>query len=127
MTAQDYETREIRRANEQMAAPSHAPLQDRQEARQAYADAMAMTPEIVAERIEWLLIGNYGFGSYIIANDVLSRKRMNRAAALGQMIAALEWGCPVVFARQAYVGLSRGEQSHLDELVAAAIADHEEG
>jgi hypothetical protein len=122
----EYEQREMRAAQAQRAAVQHAPLRDRKEAQQDFFGAMRDDPSLVAERIEWLLAGNYGFGAMMIAQDILRRPRMNRQAALTQLIGVFEWQCPEDMTRQAWKRLSPGEQAALGREVRAAISAAEQ-
>ena len=84
---------------------------------------MRSTPELVGERIGWLFDGNYGMGSMMLARCVLASPRMNRAAALTQVIGAFEWQSPEVMSREAWKKLTPGEKARLDSAVQGVIAD----
>lgn len=99
-----------------------APLSDRKEAQAEFLKAMREDPELVAERIGWLLGGSYGYGSMRLAKRVLDSPRMNRSAALTQMIGAFEWMTPEELGRAAWKKLSAGEKAALETAVQAAIA-----
>jgi hypothetical protein len=122
----EYEEREIRGARAQERAVENAPLADRKEAQLAFFNAMRDTPDLVAERIGWLLDGNYGYGAMIIAKDVLARTRMNREAALTQMIGIYEWQSPSEMTRAAWKRLTSGERTALGREVRLAIREAEE-
>jgi hypothetical protein len=122
----EYEQREMRAARAQQAAVQRAPLRDRKEAQLAFFEAMRDDPSLVAERIGWLLDGNYGFGPMAIAQDVLQRPRMNRQAILTQMIGVFEWQCPEDMTRSAWKRLTPGEQAALGREVRAAMSDAED-
>jgi len=122
-----YEQREIREANAQITAAARAPLQDRKEAQQAFFEAMRDQPDVVADRIGWLLDGNYGYGSMLLARRVLGSRRMNRPATLTQMIGVFEWQSPGDMTRTAWKKLSPGEKHALQREVEKAILDAEAG
>lgn len=103
------------------ATSNRPPLTERQEARSEWLDALKNTPEIIAERVGWLLDGNYGYGSHIEAQNVATNKRMNRAAWMGITIAALEWQCPSNFARSAWNKLTPEEQKAVNDAIMAEI------
>ena len=117
----NYEDRERMKTNQKLNDLSHEPLKIRQENRAEYARAMNITPEIVAERIEWMIEGCYGHGSYLICQDILKRTRMNRIAMLSQMIGGLEWNCSSLAARQAYLTLTKAGQARIDKAIQAII------
>ena len=110
--------------NRQIGAVEKAPLDDRREAGKEWAQALKDTPEIVIERIEWLLEGNYGWGSYEVARETVTHKRMNRAAWLGVTIAALEWQCPNDRARAGWNKLDKAAQNAITDKINAAIAQY---
>jgi len=59
-----YEQRERDILRADLARVDNEPLADRQAAREDWRKACAETPELVAERVSWLLDGCYGKGSY---------------------------------------------------------------
>ena len=117
----NYDDRERMKTNQDLAALGHEPLKIRQENRAEYARAMNITPEIVAERIEWMIEGCYGHGAYLICQDILKRTRMNRIAMLSQMIAGLEWHCSALESRKAYLTLTKAGQARIDKAIQAII------
>jgi hypothetical protein len=72
-----------------------------------------------------LLAGNYGYGSYVKAKQVACSPRMNRVAALGQMVAALEWQTPAAMANSQFSKLSLQQKKMVNEAVAAEIKSWE--
>ena len=109
-----------------------APLHERQEARAEWLAAMQADPQLIRERVLWLIQGAYGKGSWDAARRILgASKRTNKVAQLCQLIAALEWKCPSTFAVLAWHGLTAeqkealraGVQSEIDEAVAALKAE----
>jgi len=122
----EYEQREITLAHRQIDEVNHAPLADRKEAQMAFFEAMRDAPGVVGERVGWLLDGNYGYGSMMLAKRILERPRMNRVAALTQMVGVFEWQSPEVMTRAAWKRLTAGEKHALAQHVQGAIADAEE-
>jgi hypothetical protein len=122
----EYEQREIALAHRQIDEVNKAPLRDRKEAQMTFFEAMRDAPNVVGERIGWLLDGNYGYGSMMLAKRILNSPRMNRTAALTQMIGVFEWQSPEVMTRQAWKRLTAVEKAALAEQVQRAIEDAEE-
>ena len=126
-TLDQHQQRERARAVGQLNALSSNPLSDRQQARAEYHEALK-SPELVAERAEWLLAGNYGEGAYIIARAIVEgSNRNNKVAQLSQTIAGFVWQCTGLFARQAYLKLTKDERAAVDAALAAVIADAQGG
>ena len=123
-TQAEYERRERQMFHAQLREVETAPLADRREARKEFADALE-TPDLVAERVAWLLDGNYGKGSYDAAREVLRRSRMNQVAWFTTTIAALEWRCPAKFAAEAWKKLAPAKKALLQKLVEGEIRDAE--
>ena len=119
----EYERRELSDAQRKLAELRRAPLSERKEAQAEFLKAMRDDPDLVAERIGWLLGGNYGYGSKLLAQRVLGSPRMNRSAALTQMIGAFEWMTPEDMVRAAWKKLSAGEKAALERAVQGAIKD----
>lgn len=79
--------------------------------------------EVIAERVGWLLDGNYGEGAQIKAMQVARSPRMNQAAYLVQTIAALEWLVPPAMTIAAWRTLSMAQRNKLDRLIKEEIKD----
>lgn len=122
---QEYDTREMQTARNRLAEVRKAPLADRKEAREAYRAAMADDPDLVAERVVWLLNGSYGYGEHLIARTIVAKPRMNRVAALAHLIAVYEWQCPEDFATKAWHDLTPDQQTAIDQAITRAIESHE--
>ena len=121
----DYEHRELDDANRRLRDVERASLADRKEAAAQFFEAMRDSPELVAERLGWLLDGSYGYGEGVLAKRILGSPRMNRSAALTQMVAALEWSSPSAMTRASWKKLTKAQQAALEKAVQAAIRDAE--
>lgn len=121
----EHERREHLEARQRLDEIRRAPLSDRKEAQADFLKAMRDDPELVAERVGWLLGGSYGYGSMVLAKRVLASPRMNRSAALTQMIGAFEWMTPEEMGRAAWKKLTKSEQAALERAVQSAIRDAE--
>lgn len=117
-----YENREAADFHRQLREVARAPLRDRQEACREFFEAMRDHPDVVGERIGWLIDGNYGFGAGRAANDILRNRRMNRAAWLTQTVGALEWQCPQDMLVRAWKKLSPSEKAKLERAVEREIS-----
>lgn len=128
MTDPNYDAREIMRTHARLAEIRKAPLAVRRESREALRSTMCTEfgANVIAERIGWLLAGHYGYGERLIARRIADNRRMNRAAALTQLIAALEWLCPQDFARDAWKALTTKQKATLDRAVKAEIERYEQ-
>lgn len=101
----------------QLAEIKSAPLQDRKQAQLEWIKAMIETPDTVAERVGWIINGSYGYGACMAAKQIVDNPRMNRVAALGQLVAALEWQCPDDMARKAWTRLTPAEQERVNAAI----------
>lgn len=122
----EYEMRERRDAQRHLDEIRKAPLADRKDAQLDFFKAMRDSPRLVGERVGWLLDGNYGYGSMLLAKQILHSPRMNRIAALTQMVGAFEWQCPEDMTRQAWKRLTPGEKHELARAVEHAIQSAED-
>ena len=120
-----YEQRELAEARQKIDEVERAALADRRAAAADFLEAMRDQPGLVADRIGWLLDGNYGYGPMLMAKRVLGSSRMNRPAALTHMIGAFEWSTPVAMAIAGWKKLTKAQQSALDKAVLAAIKSAE--
>lgn len=121
----EYERRELADASQRIHEVERAPLADRKEAAAEFLAAMRDDPELVAERVGWLLDGNYGYGQMLMAKRVLKSPRMNRSAALTHMVAAFEWQTPNAMARDGWKKLTKAQQAALEKAVQATIRSAE--
>ena len=121
----EYERRELADAQRRLDEVERAPLAERKEAAAEFFEAMRDNPDIVAERVGWLLGGNYGYGSMMKAKQVLGSPRMNRSAALTQMAAAYEWSSPSAMTRAAWKKLTKAQQDALERAVQEEIRSAE--
>jgi len=120
----EYERNELAAAQRHEREVDAAPLAERKENQGNFLEAMRERPETVAERIDWLLEGNYGYGARLVALQATSR--MNRPALFAQLIAVYEWMCPRRMAVDAWKKLSAGEKARLQAAVESIIADHDQ-
>ena len=121
----EHEHRERASALGRLAKLKKQPLADRKEAQASFFEAMRDDPALVAERLEWLLNGSYGYGEKMLATQILKSPRMNRSAALTQMIGAFEWMAPNDMVIAAWKKLSASEKAALETAVQGAIASAE--
>ena len=115
----EYEKREIADALRNERLVNEAPLAERKEGQRSFFESIKHTPAVVAERVTWLLDGQYGMGPMLLARNVTSRS--NRPAMYSQMIAVLDHNCPRVMAVAAWKKLSTKEQAKLQQLIETAI------
>jgi hypothetical protein len=125
MSDHAYEQRERQIFHSDLTAVDRASLSDRKESCALFTEIMREQPDLVAERIGWLLDGNYGYGAMQAAKEVLKHKRMNRRAWLTHTIGALEWRCPQRMAIEGWKKLTAAEKKALDRAVDRAIESAE--
>ena len=123
----EYERRELAEAQRKLTEVEKAPLAERKEAAAEFLTAMRDHPDLVAERIGWLLGGNYGYGSMLKAKQILASPRMNRSAALTHMVGAFEWSSPSAMTMASWKKLTKAQQAALERAVQAEIRDAETG
>lgn len=97
-----------------------APLSERKEACAEFAEALK-DPLLIAERIGWLIDGNYGHGEMLKAKQVVANPRMNRRASLTHLIGMYEWMCPADMGVNAWKKLSASEKKALDDAIDVVI------
>jgi hypothetical protein len=116
-------TRELDEFHADLQKVEKAPLQDRKESAAEFAKDLKTAPELIAERVGWLLNGSYGKGSYDAMRAMLDRPRMNHGAVLVQTIGALEWHAARAGVVAAWKKLTAREQAHLKKLIDTEIRD----
>lgn len=120
---QDYERREVESFQRQLREVEKLPLSERKENAQRFAEDLHRDPELIAERVGWLLNGSYGRGAYTKAMQMARSPRMNQGAWLVQTTAALEWRVPPRMTAQTWHTLSAAQRSNLERLVQREIRD----
>ena len=125
-TDAEYLAREAQVFRSDLVRVESAPLSDRREARAAWGESLRNQPELIGERVTWLLDGCYGKGSYDAAHEVASNPSMNRVAWMGQTIAALEWHCANRDARKEWLALPIGKRKAVGRAIQKAITSWEE-
>jgi len=123
-TQQEYEFSELRLAMARERETERAPLTDRQDARERFAEALTV-PGLVSERLAWLLDGNYGYGQMKRSHAVVKNPNLNRTAVLCHMIACYEWSCPQRFAVDAWKRLDAARRDALEREISAVIGGFE--
>lgn len=118
-TRKQYEAREMAEFRRQLSEVDR-------EGGKEFRKAMIEEPELVAQRVSWLLSGCYGWGSCHAAHDVLGNLKMNREAWLVATIGALEWRSAAPTTHRNWRLMSTGQRAALSRAVQAVIAAAEE-
>ena len=115
MTQPEYHDAELSRLAKQIDDCKKQPMKDKAEAVQSWLDLLR-DPATMTERVEWILVGHYGYGAMVAMQRIQSAKG-NRAAQAGQLLAALECTCPDGMARKAWLSLSKAEQDRANKAI----------
>lgn len=92
---------------------------------QEFRDDCLERTELVLERIEWLLDGNYGYDEMISITNVLERPRMNHNAIIFQAIAKYEWRLNQAQANKVYNTLNQETQDKLNTGITEMLPETE--
>ena len=117
---QDYEMQEAIRHHNYILSLDRAPLAERKEAQANFLNLIA-DPSHTATLTEYLLNGDYGKGPYDICKRIAPNKRMNRAAAIAQLLAAYECRCSARNTIAAWKQLTPAEQKTVNAAILAVI------
>lgn len=122
MSDHEYEMREAQEHHRLLGEVEKAPLHERKEAALQFFYEMSVNPDIVGERIGWLLDGNFGYGAMKAAERVMAQSaRANKKATLTHMIGAIEWRCPARMTMAAWKKLTPSQKAALDREVQSAM------
>ncbi len=124
MTDHEYHQQALREAYRHEQEVDKAPLADRKEAQAEWLQSMKTEAGTIGERINWMLDGNYGQGEMLKAQTVIRSPRMNRVAALSQLIACYEWQCPTRMAADAWKKLTPQQQGILKGVIENVIHEY---
>lgn len=118
-----YESNERARLAIQIARVESASLIDRRAGRDSLAEALTV-PGLIEERLRWLFEGCYGYGAMMKAREIAASK-MNRPAALMQLLGAVEWQCPGSMTRALFNAMAPADQQALNTAIVAVIESQE--
>lgn len=107
----------------QIARVESAPLVDRRAGRDSLAEALTV-PGLIEERLRWLFEGCYGYGAMMKAREIAASK-LNRPAALMQLLGAVEWQCPGSMTRALFNAMTPADQQALNTAIVAVIESQE--
>ena len=93
---------------------------DRREAKADFAEAL-LDVDLIETRVHWIFEGCYGWGATDRALAIREQKRGNRLAALGQLLAVLDWNCPQREAVAAWKSLRPAQRLAADRAIARAM------
>lgn len=126
MSEDAYDRDSLNRYLADIERVKRAPLAVRKENRDKFAASMRDEPEFVAERIDWMLDGNYGRGAELAGARVLAMgKNANKVATLNCMIGALEWLCPADMVVDGWKTLTKPQQEALDAAIRVVLRRRE--
>jgi hypothetical protein len=114
---------ELMQFRKQMEEVEKLPLAERKANALEWYKDLSDNYKMIAERVGWLLQGNYGGGSYGSACRVLASPRMNQVAWCAITIANLEWRCPAKMAIMAWKKLPVETRYQVNEAIRREIAD----
>ena len=117
----NYEATERASFNKTIATINSAPLD--KEAATEFDNILRNDSDLLIQRIDWLIQGCYGKGSYDVAREVIMNKRMNRHAWLFQTIAALEFGVKATKARAIWNALNKDTQMTINYDISLTLSD----
>lgn len=100
MTNDEYIANEKRIFLAAMARAERGSPKEKREAFEGWRNAL-QDPELIAERIGWLLAGHYGKGAYDAAWEAVDSRFIKPTTSLLAIIAALEWMVPRTMALKA--------------------------
>jgi hypothetical protein len=115
-----YELQQFRKKMEEV---EKLPLAERKENAKEWFKDLSDNYMMIAERVGWLLQGNYGGGSFGSACRVLASPRMNQVAWCAITIANLEWRCPAKMAIESWKKLPVETRYQVNEAIRREIAD----
>ena len=114
-----YESNERAMLARQIARVESASLVDRRAGRDSLAEALTV-PGLIEERLQWIFDGNYGYAAMMKAREIAASK-LNRPAALMQLLGAVEWQCPGSMTRALFNAMTPADQQALNSAIVAVI------
>lgn len=123
----EYHKNEMKRFQVEVAEHSKASRAEFIERMGKLRECWTDYPEIFGERVNWVFNGSYGYGAMVHAIRIAEgSKRANRAAALSQLTALVEWQLPENYTRKVWKTLTTDQQARVTAIVAAELQYFEE-
>lgn len=119
-TQAQYAARERRILNDKIQQCHAQSLVDRRAAKADFAEAL-LDCKLIETRVHWIFDGCYGWGATDRALSIREWKRGNRIAAIGQLLAVLDWNCPQREAIAAWRSLKPCQRLAVDRAIARAM------
>ena len=85
-----------------------------------FLDTCRTDAALVAERIAWLLAGNYGYGAHQASRQMIDSMKVPHAA-LFYLIASLEWQTGDYYAAKCWQSLTTEEKAKLNEAIGTEV------
>jgi hypothetical protein len=120
----EYEAREAEAFQRQLRNAEQGTLAEKRAYARKWEEAIRTRPDLVAQRIGWLLAGNYGFGSYKAAERALTSPNIHHFVWFTCTIAALEWTTSRAVARAACDDLPAAERARLQRAIEGVLREH---
>ena len=124
MKTNTYEQNERKILMSQLIEITKIPVLERTKNKAEYLETLKNDTNLLTQRVGWLLDGNYGRGSYLVAGEIANNYRCNRPANLAILVAQLEWQITPSQARHAFSQLSEGRKEEVTEAINETIESH---
>ena len=116
-----YEEREAEIFANDLARAERGTVSEKAKASKAWSDALANDPELIAERVDWLLAGHYGKGAYDAAWKRVRSEYVAPTSWLLETIAALEWMVGKRDHYHVYIKIPYIKQAAVFDAIAAVV------
>lgn len=116
----DYEDRELKSAWKHYLEIEKSPARERIDNYNNLFESCKSNPDLIGERINWLLNGTYGFGEMRFAENIIERSK-NPNPMLFDAIGHFEWYTSSYYIRKAYKTLTKKEQDRLNAIIAEEV------
>ena len=119
-TQHEYENQERQMLADHLHMVEALPVYERKVAMVWFLDMCRTDAPLVAERIAWMLGGNYGYGAYQASRQMVDSMR-NPKPALFYLIASLEWQTGDYYAVRVWQSLTAEQKLTLNELIGVEV------
>ena len=121
MNDKQYHNQEMKRAFKHYAEIQTIPRREREE---NYREFLEADPDFIAQQIEWIFNGSYGYGEMHLALNTLSMR--NPAPSLYHLVSSLNWQTGDYYSRKAWKATPKAKQDSINKAVNEVIREYRE-
>jgi len=119
MNDKQYHNQEMKRAFKHYAEIQTIPRREREE---NYREFLEADPDFIAQQVEWIFNGSYGYGEQQMAINILSMRNPN--PSLFHLVSSLNWQTGEYYSRKAWKAFSQDRQYRVNQAISDVVIEY---